>query len=132
MSFRTVLKESAKSTKTTGKHWIKKFRCFRVRVERLARLQVNVHVRLSCMFTTAFTTAFYVVTEKRYCLVFRLDEELVSVLEEKIVMGKVIEGSKSMVKFGRSCYQAKILDVGELTYSVVCRKCAMIWLPLCL
>ena len=44
-------------------------------------------------------------------------------------MGEVIEGGKSMVKFGRSCYQAKILAVGELTYSVLCRKCGMIWLP---
>ena len=35
-----------------------------------------------------------------------------------------------MVKFGRSCNQAKILAVGELTYSVLCRKCAMIWLPI--
>ena len=67
------LKESAKSTKTTGKLWIKEFCCVRVHVERLARLQVNVHVHLSCMFTTAL----------RYCLVFWLDEELVSVVEGK-------------------------------------------------
>ena len=125
MSFRTALKESAKSTKTTGKLWIKEFCCVRVCVERLAHLQVNVHVRLSCMFTTAF----FVVTEKRYCLLFWLDEELVSVVEGKNVMGEVIEGGESMVKFGRSCNQGKILAVGELTYSVLCRKYAMIWLP---
>ena len=113
MSFSTALKEIAKSTKTTGKLWIEEFCCVRVCVERLTRLQVNVHVYLSCMFTT-----FYAVTEKQYCLAFLLDEELVSVVEGKNMMGKVIEGGKSMVKIGRSCYQAKILAVGELTYSV--------------
>ena len=61
---------SFKSAKTTGKLWIEEFGCVHVRVERLACLQVNVHVLFSCMFTTAF----YVVTEKRYCLVFWLDE----------------------------------------------------------
>ena len=77
-------------------------------------------------------TVFYVVTEKRSCLVFWIDKELVSVVE---VMGKVIKGGENMVKFGRSCYQAKNLAVGELTYSVLCRECVMIWLckyPLCL
>ena len=80
MSFRTAVKESAKSAKTTGKLWIEEFCCVRVCVECLARLQVNVHVRLCCMFTTAF----YVVTKKRYCLVFWLDKELVSVVEGKM------------------------------------------------
>lgn len=64
-------------------------------------------------------TSLAVITEKRYCLVFWLDEELVSVVEEKNVIGEVIAGGKNMVKFGRSCYQAKILAVGELTYSVL-------------
>ena len=41
-----------------------------------------------------------------------------SVVEGKNVMGEVIEGGESMVKIGRSCYQAKILAVGELSYSV--------------
>lgn len=64
-------------------------------------------------------TSLDVITEKRYCLVFWLDEELVSVVEEKNVIGEVIAGAegKNMVKFGRSCYQAKILAVGELTYN---------------
>ena len=50
-----------------------------------------------------------------------------SVVEEKNVIGEVIAGGKNMVKFGRSCYQAKILAVGELTYSVLGREGAMIW-----
>ena len=71
-------------------------------------------------------TSLDVITEKRYCLVFWL-EELVSVIEEKNVIGEVIAGGKNMVKFGRSCYQAKLLAVGELTYSVLGREGAMIW-----
>ena len=54
MSFRTALKESAKSAKTTGKLWSEEFCCVRVCVECLARLQVNLHVRFSCMFTHVF------------------------------------------------------------------------------
>ena len=50
-----------------------------------------------------------------------------SVVEEKNVIGEVIAGGKKMVKFGRSCYQAKLLAVGELTYSVQGREGAMIW-----
>ena len=45
-------------------------------------------------------TSLDVITEKRYCLVFWFDEELVSVVEEKNVIGKVIAGGKNMVKFG--------------------------------
>ena len=60
MSFRTALKESTKSAKTTGKLWIEEFCCVHVCVECRTRLQVNVHVYLSCMFTTSF----YAVTEK--------------------------------------------------------------------
>ena len=71
-------------------------------------------------------TSLDVITEKRYCLVFWL-EELVSVVEEKNVIDEVIAGGKNMVKFGRSCYQAKLLAVGELTYSVLGREGAMIW-----
>ena len=70
-------------------------------------------------------TSLDVITEKRYCLVFWL-EELVSVVEEKNVIDEVIAGGKNMVKFGRSCYQAKLLAVGELTYSVLGREGAMI------
>ena len=69
-------------------------------------------------------TSLDVITEKRYCLVFWLDEELVSVVEEKKVIGKVIAGGKNMVKFGT---KQKILAVGELTYSVLGREGAMIW-----
>ena len=45
-------------------------------------------------------TSLDVITEKRYCLVFWLDEELVSVVEENKVIGEVIAGGKNMVKFG--------------------------------
>lgn len=55
---------------------------------------VNLHVCFSCMFILD------VITEKRYCLVFWLDKELVSVVEEKKVIGEVIAGGKNMVKFG--------------------------------
>ena len=72
-------------------------------------------------------TSLDVITEKRYCLVFWLEEELVSVVEEKNVIGEVIAGGKKMVKFGRSCYQAKLLAVGELTYSALGREGGMIW-----
>ena len=43
-----------------------------------------------------YLTILDVVTKKRYCLVFWLDEELVSVVEEKNVMGKVIAGGENM------------------------------------
>ena len=39
-------------------------------------------------------------------------------IEEFCCVCVCVEGGESMVKFGRSCYQAKILAVGELTYSV--------------
>ena len=61
MSFRTALKESVKSAKTTGNFGSKNFAVFvYVLSVSLVCLQVNVHVHLSGMFTTAF----YVVTEK--------------------------------------------------------------------
>ena len=61
-----------------------------------------------------------------YSFVFWLDKELVSVVDEKNVMGEVTARGKRMVKFGKSSYQANILAVGEL--SVLCRECAMSWL----
>ena len=43
-------------------------------------------------------------------------------IEEFCCVHVCVEGGESMVKFGRSCYQAKILAVGELTYSVAMQK----------
>ena len=41
----------------------------------------------------------------------------------------VVEGKNVMGKIWQELLPSKELTVGELTYSMLCRKCAMIWLP---
>ena len=51
-------------------------------------------------------------SEKGHCLVFWLEEELVSVVHSKSVMGETVVGEERMVKFGKNSYRAKILATG--------------------
>lgn len=51
-------------------------------------------------------------SEKGHCLVFWLNEELVSVVHSKSEMGEILVGEERMVKFGKNSYRAKILAAG--------------------